>query len=180
MNRRMKLIESYLLLLADLVSITLAYAAAILLRFKKFTWVMEPELHFLVYIGFLLFCTIYSFFLDWNREFIKRGVLVEFIAVLKFDIFMELAVMACLFMLQMGARVSRLAIGYFAIFNLLLVWLVRLFMKKVLRLYFTASSNIVKIMIVTKQAILAKTVEKLKGAMDINYEIVAWPAWMRI
>ncbi len=173
MNRRMKLIESYLLLLADLVSITLAYAAAILLRFKKFTWVMEPELHFLVYIGFLLFCTIYSFFLDWNREFIKRGVLVEFIAVLKFDIFMELAVMACLFMLQMGARVSRLAIGYFAIFNLLLVWLVRLFMKKVLRLYFTASSNIVKIMIVTKQAILAKTVEKLKGAMDINYEIVA-------
>lgn len=43
MNRRMKLIESYLLLLADVVSITLAYAAAILLRFKKFAWVMEPS-----------------------------------------------------------------------------------------------------------------------------------------
>lgn len=35
MNRRMKLIESYLLLLADVVSITLAYTAAILLRFKS-------------------------------------------------------------------------------------------------------------------------------------------------
>lgn len=173
MNRRMKLIESYLLLLADLVSITLAYAAAILLRFHKFAWVMEPELHFLVYIGFLLFCTIYSFLFDWNREFIKRGVLVEFIAVTKFDIFMELAVMACLFMFQIGASVSRLAIGYFAILNLLLVWLVRLAMKKALRIYFTAKSNIVKIMIITKQAIMEKTVEKLKGAMDINYEIVA-------
>lgn len=173
MNRRMKLIESYLLLLADLVSISLAYAAAILLRFHKFAWVMEPELHFLVYIGFLLFCTIYSFLFDWNREFIKRGVLVEFIAVTKFDIFMELAVMACLFMFQIGASVSRLAIGYFAILNLLLVWLVRLAMKKALRIYFTAKSNIVKIMIITKQAIMEKTVEKLKGAMDINYEIVA-------
>lgn len=173
MNRRMKLIESYLLLLADLVSITLAYGAAVLLRFHKFAWVMEPELHFLVYIGFLLFCTIYSFLFDWNREFIKRGVLVEFIAVTKFDIFMELAVMACLFMFQIGASVSRLAIGYFAILNLLLVWLVRLAMKKTLRIYFTAKSNIVKIMIITKQAIMEKTVEKLKGAMDINYEIVA-------
>ncbi len=173
MNRRMKLIESYLLLLADVVSITLAYAAAILLRFKKFAWVMEPELHFLVYIGFLLFCTIYSFFFDWNREFLKRGVLVEFIAVTKFDIFMELAVMACLFVLQAGARVSRLAIGYFAIFNLLLVWIVRLCMKKALRIYFTTKSNMVKMMIITKKALLHKTVEKLKAAMDINYEIVA-------
>lgn len=173
MNRKMKLIESYLLLLADLVSITLAYGAAILLRFHKFARVMEPELHFLVYIGFLLFCTIYSFFFDWNREFLKRGVLVEFIAVTKFDIFMELALMACLFVLQRGVYVSRLVIGYFAVFNLLLVWIVRLCMKRALRIYFTANSNMVKIMIITKQAILNKTVEKLKGAMDINYEIVA-------
>jgi len=169
----MKLIESYLLLLADLVSITLAYTAAVLLRFHKFVRVMEPELHFLVYIGFLLFCTIYSFFFDWNREFLKRGVLVEFIAVTKFDIFMELALMACLFVLQRGVYVSRLVIGYFAVFNLLLVWIVRLCMKKALRFYFTANSNMVKIMIITRQAILNKTVEKLKGAMDINYEIVA-------
>ncbi|MCM1266972.1 MAG: sugar transferase [Bacteroidales bacterium] len=173
MNRRTKLIESYLLLAADLVSISLAYAVAILIRFEKFARVMEPELHFLVYFVFLLFCTIYSFLFDWNREFLKRGVLVELIAVTKFNVFMELAVMACLFMLQRGADVSRLVIGYFAILNVLLVWLVRLGMKKALRIYFTANSNIVKIMIITKKALLQKTVKKLKEAMDINYEIVA-------
>lgn len=173
MNRRMKLIESYLLLFADLVSIALAYTIAILIRYRKFSRVMEPELHFVVCIGFLLFCTIYSFMFDWNREFIKRGILVELIAVTKFNIFMELAVMAFLFMLQRSAGVSRLVMGYFAVLNILIVWLVRLVMKKALRIYFTASSNIVKIMIITKKQILAKTVEKLKGAMDINYEIVA-------
>ncbi len=173
MNRRMKLIESYLLLFADLVSIALAYTIAILIRYRKFSRVMEPELHFVVCIGFLLFCTIYSFMFDWNREFIKRGILVELIAVTKFNIFMELAVMAFLFMLQRSAGVSRLVMGYFAVLNILIVWLVRLVMKKVLRMYFTASSNIVKIMIITKKQILEKTVEKLQGAMDINYEIVA-------
>ncbi len=173
MKRRMQLIESYLLLFADLVSITLAYTIAILIRYRKFARVMEPELHFVVYIGFLLFCTIYSFMFDWNREFIKRGILVELIAVTKFNVFMELAVMAFLFMLQRSADVSRLVMGYFVVLNILIVWLVRLVMKKALRVYFTASSNIVKLMIITKKAILPKTLEKLKEAMDINYEIVA-------
>ena len=173
MNRRMKLIESYLLLLADLCSITLAYTVSILIRFQKFSRVMEPELHFMVYIGFLLFCTIYSFLFDWNREFLKRGILVELIAVTKFNIFMELSGMAFLFMLQRGADVSRLVMGYFAILNILIVWLVRLAMKKGLRVYFTAKSNIVKIMIIAKDAVLARTVAKLREALDINYEIVA-------
>lgn len=173
MNRKMKLIESYLLLFSDSISITLAYTIAILLRFGKFAWVMEPELHFVVYIAFLLFCTIYSFMFDWNREFIKRGILVEFIAVTKFNIFMELSVMAMLFMLQRGADVSRLVMGYFVILNIFIVWLVRLAMKKVLRAWLTAKSNIVKIMIITKEAVLEKTLSKLKEAMDINYEIVA-------
>ncbi|MDE7233259.1 MAG: sugar transferase, partial [Lachnospiraceae bacterium] len=63
--------------------------------------------------------------------------------------------------------------GYFAILNILIVWLVRLAMKKGLRVYFTAKSNIVKIMIIAKDVVLAKTVAKLKDSLDINYEIVA-------
>ena len=121
----------------------------------------------------MLFCTIYSFLFDWNREFIKRGILVEFIAVTKFNVFMELSVMAFLFMLQRGADVSRLVMGYFVILNIFIVWLVRLAMKKALRVWFTAKSNIVKIMIITKDAALEKTLSKLREAMDINYEIVA-------
>lgn len=173
MNRRMKVIEGYWLLFMDLVSIAISYTIAILVRFHKFRWVDEPELHFVVCIGFLLFCTIYSFLFDWNREFLKRGVLVEFIAVIKFNVFMELSVMAFLFMLQRSMGVSRLVMGYFAVLDIFVVWGVRIAMKKALRVYFTARSNIVKLMIITKKTILQRTLEKLKGAMDINYEIVA-------
>ena len=173
MNRKMKIVEGYLLLFMDLVSISVAYLIAILIRFHGFRWVDEPELHFIGYICFLLFCTVYSFMFDWNREFLKRGVLVEFIAVVKFNVFMVLSLMAFLFLLQRGAGFSRLVMGYFSILDVLIVWGVRVGMKKVLRIYFTSKSNIVKIMIITKDSVLNKTVSRLKGAMDINYEIVA-------
>lgn len=173
MNRKMKVLEGYCLLFTDLLSITAAYILAILIRFHKFSRVMAPELHFLVCICFLLFCTIYSFLLDWNREFLKRGILVEFLAVFKFNIFMFLAVVGFLFVIQRGSEASRLVIGYFLVLDVLIVWLVRLVMKKVLRAFFTSRSNLVKIMIITKDAVLGQTVERLKEGLDINYEIVA-------
>ena len=173
MNRKKIIVESYLLLFADLLSITVSYIIAILIRYGKFSRVMEPEIHFLVYICFLLFCTIYSFLLDWNRDFIKRGNFVEFMAVLKFNIFMALAVASFLFMIRRGEAFSRSVWGYFAVLDMLIVWCVRLFMKKILRMYFTSQTNVVKIMVIAKDAVLHKTVSRLKQNLDIEYEIVA-------
>ncbi|MCM1251780.1 MAG: sugar transferase [Clostridium sp.] len=173
MNRKKKIIESYWLLFTDLLSITAAYVLAILLRYHKFSRVMEPELHFLVYICFLLFCTIYSFLLDWNRDFLIRGVFVEFVAVLKFNLFMAVAVASFLFMIQRGERFSRSVWGYFAIFDMIIVWSVRILMKKLMRAYFTSQANVVKIMVIAKDAVLDETVGRLKRDMDIEYEIVA-------
>ena len=173
MNRKTKIIEGYWLLFTDLISIVAAYSIAILIRFKKFRWVDEPELHFMICICFLLFCTVYSFLLDWNREFMKRKVLVELKAVVKFNLFMALSGMALLFMFQRGFDFSRLVMGYFVILDVLIVWGVRIGMKKLLRIYFTSESNIVKVMIITRDSVLNQTVSKLKTAIDINYEIVA-------
>lgn len=173
MNRKTKIIEGYWLLFMDLVSISISYAIAILLRYRAFRWVIEPELHFTGYVCFLLFCVVYSFLFDWNREFLKRGFLVEFIAVVKFNVFMVLSLMAGLFLFQRGFYFSRLVMGYFGVLDVFIVWLVRIGMKKVLRIYFTSKSNIVKMMIITKESVLEKTVTDVKAAVDINYEIVA-------
>ena len=173
MNRKTKIIEGYWLLFMDLVSISIAYSIAILMRFHAFRWVDEPELHFIGYVCFLLFCVVYSFLFDWNREFLKRGFLIEFIAVVKFNLFMVLSLMAGLFLFQRGLYFSRLVMGYFGVLDILIVWLVRIAMKKVLWIYFTSKSNIIKMMIITKDAELEKTVSDVKAAVDISYEIVA-------
>lgn len=173
MNRKMKVLEGYCLLFTDLLSITVAYVISILIRYGKFARVMEPELHTMLGICFLLFCTIYSFLFDWNREFLKRGILVEFTAVLKFNLFMFLASVGLLFIIQRGGDVSRLVVGYFFILDIVIVWLVRLLMKKVLCSYFTSKSNLIKMMIITKDGVMDQTVKKLKETLEINYEIVA-------
>lgn len=173
MNRKKKIIESYCLLFSDLLCIVIAYVAAILLRYRKFARVQEPEIHVLVCVFFLLFCTIYSFLLDWNRSFLERGVLVEFVAVLKFNLFMVLGAASVLFMLQRGAAFSRMVWGYFAVFDVIVVWLVRLAMKRFLRVYLTSESNLVKIMVITRDSVMKRTVAQLREKLDINYEIVA-------
>lgn len=173
MNRKKKIIESYCLLFSDLLCIVIAYVAAILLRYGKFARVQEPEVHALVCVFFLLFCTIYSFLLDWNRSFLERGILVEFVAVVKFNLFMVLGAASVLFMLQRGAAFSRMVWGYFAILDVLVVWLMRLCMKRFLRVYLTSESNLVKIMVITKDSVMDRTVAQLRKMLDLNYEIVA-------
>ena len=126
MNRRKKIIESYCLLFVDLITITISFMLALLLRYRKFSRVMEPELHFMGFVCFLLFCTMYSFLLDWNRDFLTRGVFVELIAVLKYNLFMALAFSMVLFVTQKGIDFSRLVWGYFTVFDMILGWLVRL------------------------------------------------------
>ena len=173
MNRQKKIIEGYWLLFSDLLCIVIAYGAAILLRYGKFARVQEPEVHALMCVFFLLFCTMYSFLLDWNRSFLERGAFVEFAAVFKFNLFMVVAAAGALFMIQRGAAFSRLVWGYFAVFNMILVWLVRLFMKRLLHVYLTSEANLVKIMVITKDSVMNQTVSQLKEMLDLNYEIVA-------
>lgn len=173
MNRNKKIVEGYSLLLTDLICIAISYIVAILIRYGKFARVMEPELHTLGCVLFLLFCTIYSFWFDWNRSFLERGSLVEFTAVFKFNLFMLLAAQSILFVVQRSNDFSRLVMGYFAILNVILTWCVRLFMKKILRRYFTRESKRIKMMIITKDAVMNQTVDQLKNRVDINYEIVA-------
>lgn len=173
MNRKKKIIEGYWLLFSDLLCIVIAYVAAILLRYGKFARVQEPEVHALMCVFFLLFCTIYSFLLDWNRSFLERGIFVEFVAVFKFNLFMVVAAAGALFMLQQGLAFSRLVWGYFAVFDMILVWVVRLFMKRLLRVYLTSESNLVKIMVITRDSVMNQTIAQLKEKLDLNYEIVA-------
>lgn len=173
MNRKKKIIEGYWLLFSDLLCIVIAYVAAILLRYGKFARVQEPEVHALMCAFFLLFCTMYSFLLDWNRSFLERGIFVEFVAVCKFNLFMVVAAAGALFIMQRGAAFSRLVWGYFAVFDMILVWVVRLFMKRLLRAYLTSESNLVKIMVITRDSVMSQTVSQLKEKLDLNYEIVA-------
>ena len=90
MNQKNKIIEVYGLWFADLVSIVISFVLASYIRFGNFKDMGDKEIHFQVCLVFLFFSTVYSFFLDWNRNFLKRSIAKEFAAVFRYNVLMIL------------------------------------------------------------------------------------------
>ena len=88
MNQRNKIATVYGLWFADLVGIVISFVLATYIRFRNFRDMEDKGIHFQVCLLLLLVCTIYSFFLDWNRNFVKRKTIKEFAAIVQYEIIM--------------------------------------------------------------------------------------------
>ena len=91
MNQRNKIATVYGLWFADLVGIVISFVLATYIRFRNFRDMEDKGIHFQVCLLLLLVCTIYSFFLDWNRNFVKRKTIKEFAAIVQYEIIMFLS-----------------------------------------------------------------------------------------
>ena len=97
MNQKNKIMEIYGLWFADLVTIGISFILSTYLRFGNFRDMGDKAIHFQVCLLFLLFCTVYTFFLDWNRNFLKRSMLKEIKAVVQYHIVMLLVVQTVMY-----------------------------------------------------------------------------------
>ena len=92
MKQKNKIIEVYGLWFVDLAVILVTFVIATYIRFGNFKDMGDQGIHFLVCICLMLFCTVYSFFFDWNRNFLKRGASKEAAAVVQYNAVMILVV----------------------------------------------------------------------------------------
>ena len=100
MNRKNKVVEVYGLWFADLVAIGFSFILATYIRFGNFKDMGDKEIHFQVCLVFLLFCTIYTFFIDWNRNFLKRNKWKELRVVLQYNVIMILVTQTIMYFLK--------------------------------------------------------------------------------
>lgn len=172
-NQRNRIVELYCLLAADLLSIVLSYALAVLIRFGSLQSLWKGELHLLVCLCFLLFSTIFSLLLDWNSGFIKRGYFIEFTTILKYDGIMVASVGFLLFLIKQAEFLSRLTIGYFFLINLILTYTSHLAVKKLLIEYLKSEHCKVQVMMIVEEENVEDSILHLKKTLPINYEISA-------
>lgn len=173
MKQTNKIIEVYGLWFADLVSIPVAFLVATYLRFGNFRDMGDKNVHFLVCLCLMLFCTIYSFFIDWNRNFLKRDFTRESWAVLQYNGIMIMVISVLLFATEWGNVFSRLTLGFFFFLNLALSLSVHMLVKKILRTYYASEYNAVKVMVVTQSNLIDETLDRLERDLEIYYQIVA-------
>ena len=172
MNQKNKIITVYGLWFADLLSIVLSFVLATYIRFHNFKDMEDKGIHFQVCLLLLLVCTIYTFFLDWNRDFVKRKTVREFAAVVQYEIIMFLGVQPIMYVLKWSDKFSRWVMIIFPIVNVFMTLLIHLVIKKAVKLHYRSESTRIKVLVITQKSLLAEVMEKLKKELDVSYQIV--------
>lgn len=172
MNQKNKIMEIYGLWFADLVTIGISFILATYLRFGNFRDMGDKTIHFQVCLLFLLFCTIYTFFLDWNRNFLKRSFLKELKAVVQYHVIMLLVVQTVMYFLQWAEPFSRFVMGLFMILNVIITLLVHLAIKQTLRMHYRSDLSQIKMLVITQREMAAQVIGRLKENLDVNYQLV--------
>lgn len=172
MNQKNKIIEVYGLWFADLVAIGISFTLATYIRFGNFKDMGDKGIHFQVCLVFLLFCTIYSFFIDWNRNFLRRSILKEIYAVLQYNVLMLLVTQTIMYFLKWADVFSRGVMIYFAIINSAISLLLHLLIKNAMKLHYKSDQSKVKLLVITEKNMISKVEETLMANLDISYQIV--------
>ena len=172
MNQKNKIMEVYGLWFADLVTIVGSFILATYLRFGNFRDMGDKAIHFQVCLLFLLFCTIYTFFLDWNRNFLRRSVWKELGAILQYHVIMLLIVQTVMYFLQWAEPFSRFVMGLFMLINVLFTLAVHLAIKKIMRIHYHSDISQIKVLIITHQEMASEILTRLRRNLDINYQLV--------
>lgn len=173
MNQKNKIAEIYGLWFADLLCIGGAFMLSTYLRFGNFRDMGDKAIHFQTSVLFLLFCTIYSFFIDWNRNFVKRGWLKEGLAVLQYNTIMIFSVVVAAYLIKWTDEFSRLVMGIFFFVNVILTFLIHGVVKKLLRIHYSSDKTVIKVLVVTQSNLMESTLERLAKELDIHYQVAA-------
>lgn len=172
MNHRNRIIQTYGLWFIDMLCIALSYFIATQLRFASARDYGSKTLHYMVLVIFLLFCTVYSYFVDWNRSLLKRGVFQEFMAVLKFNAVMIIISMTFVFFAQWAYILSRSVILNFAWINLVLMLAAHQIYKIFLHRLFSSASLVTKVLLVAGADSMDAAAQRLGRTMGEGYQIV--------
>lgn len=172
MKQKLKIIEVYGLWFADLVCIGISFILATYIRFGNFKDMGDKGIHFQVCLVFLLFCTIYSFFIDWNRNFLKRDVFKELYAVVQYNLIMILVTQTIMYFLKWADVFSRGVMLYFVVLNPLLSFLIHMAVKKVMRLHYRSDLSKIKVLVITQKDMKEEILAKLQQNLEINFQIV--------
>lgn len=172
MNQKNKIATVYGLWFADLVGIGISFILATYIRFRNFRDMEDKGIHFQVCLLLFLVCTVYTFFLDWNRNFIRRNTLKELTAVVQYEIIMVLGVQPIMYFLKWSDKFSRWVMIIFPVINVILTLLIHLLVKYAMKLHYRSESTRIKVLVMTQHALLAQVREKLQKELDVSYQIV--------
>lgn len=170
-TKKSNLVETYSLILIDVVAIVLAFIIAYFLRFSG----AEREyrnVYYLVSALVIIVAILYGVMSNYNREFFGRGYFVEFVALVKYEVVILVSLGTFVFLLQ-AKLFSRLVFIYFGIANYILTYLFHTIFKKYMMVVYRKSDSADKVMIITESSLAKDLITGIKETVSWNYSITS-------
>lgn len=172
-ERQTDVFEMYVLLITDILCLFLSYLLGLYLRFHSVSKIDEPNLHWNVFWGILVFSILYDSAVDYNRNFTKRGYFVEAKAIIKRNVIMAAGIGVVLFSFKQAENYSRLVYGYFMVADTLLTYGTHVALKRYLRARLRKERHKVKIMVITDRVNAAGLIDKLLKRAELYWDITS-------
>ncbi len=173
MNQKYKTLQTYMLWVIDMVCIVVTYLFATWLRYNTKRDYGDKTLHYMVCVIFLLFCVVYTFLADWNRDFIVRGYIREFLSVLRFVGLMVFFSLVVVYFLTWTSILSRFVVGNFVWMDIVLTYLLRCLFKKWLRAHISSEGNVTRVVVISEKELMESTLNRLTGETNkVGYKVV--------
>ena len=173
MNQKYRTLQTYTLWAIDMICILVSYLIATWMRYNTKRDYGDKTLHYMVCVVFLLFCAIYSFLADWNRDFIKRGYLLEFLSVIRSATIILVCSLVVVFFLKWSTILSRYVIINFVWMDILMAFTLRMLFKQALWRHISSEKNVTRVVVISEKDQMETTIKRLSGQMDgVGYKVV--------
>lgn len=170
-TKKSNLVETYSLILIDVVAVVLAFVIAYILRFSGADKEYK-NVYYLVSTLVIIVAILYGVMSNYNRDFFGRGYFVEFVALLKYETVILVSLGTFVFLLQ-AKRFSRLVFVYFGIANFVLTYLFHTLFKKYMMGVYRKSDSADKVLIITESTRAEDLLDGIKETVSWNYSITS-------
>ncbi|MCR5503122.1 MAG: sugar transferase [Lachnospiraceae bacterium] len=172
MNKKYKVLETYGLWLIDIVSIVISFIIATYMRFGNFRDMGDKRAHFMVCVIFVLFATMYHFFIPWNHDFMKRRYYSELWAITKYTLIVMMISLVAVYYMRWVDTFARFVWTVFPVINIGLTFIFHMVAKNALKSYYRREGSKVKLLVITQKNLRESVEKKLKQNLELNYEIL--------
>ncbi len=168
------MIETYSVLVIDLVCVVVSYAVSLFIRFNIIHYENYPkQFHLMVGAYIVILCLLYNMFLDANRNYFIRGYYQEFYYTVRYTLILVVGLVVILYLTQQSYAFSRSVYGIFAVLNTLVTYGMHMAFKRAIWKYYRKSTSAEKMLVVTKDILADEVIGNLIRGKEWYYDITA-------
>lgn len=178
-DSRLRTKEIFSVLLIDIVAVIVSYYCAYFVKFHTVRFTYEAEMYTIFLLISILFCVSYTLLVNHSNEFLKRGHLIEFFSVTKYNACLSVGGASILFLVKFAEDYSRLMFVYFIVINELLTYVLHVLLKKYLRKHYKDEKNQTKLLVICEEDYAEDLCRQLKEKMAVGYFIEGVVLWRK-